>query len=152
MRIFINMILLVTVIGCSKAPVIKEEVIRPIAWVKVESAALEQIRTISGIIVPVETADLSFEVRGKVQGVKVNLGSEVKKGDILASLDKRSFNLALQTSQAEVEKAKASLAESNNEYLRYQKLISQDLVSQSGFDNAKALYESSKSAVDVTLA
>jgi len=84
--------------------------------------------------------------------VKVNLGSEVKKGDILASLDKRSFNLALQTSQAEVEKAKASLAESNNEYLRYQKLISQDLVSQSGFDNAKALYESSKSAVDVTLA
>lgn len=152
MRIIFNAILLITLIGCSEPAVIKQEVIRPIVWTKVELSALDQIRTISGIIASVEMADLSFEVHGKVQEVKVNLGSKVKKGQILASLDKRSFNLALQSAQAEVEQAKASLTETKNEYFRYEKLINQKLVSQSGFDNAKALYEASKSAVDVTLA
>lgn len=152
MRIFINLILLTALIGCSEPAVIKQEVIRPIAWTKVQSSTLEQIRTISGIVASVETANLSFEVHGKVQAVKVNLGSEVKKGQILASLNKRSFDLALQSSQAEVEQAKASLVEAKNKYFRFEKLIEQKLVSQSEFDNAKALYESSKSAVDVTLA
>lgn len=152
MRIFINMIMLITLVGCSEATITQEEVIRPIAWTKVSLSTLEQVRTISGIVAPVETANLSFEVHGKVNSVKVNLGSEVKKGQVLASLDKRNFNLALQSSQAEVEKAKASLSEAKNEYFRYKKLIEQQLVSQSGFDNAKAVYESFKSAVDVTLA
>jgi RND family efflux transporter MFP subunit len=151
MRI-IYLILLLTLIGCSKPVVITQEVIRPIAWTKVELSALEQIRTLSGVVASVETADLSFEVHGKVQEVKVNLGSEVKKGHILASLNKRSFNLALQSSQAEVEQAKASMVEAKNKYFRYEKLINQNLISQSEFDNAKALYQSSKSAVDVTLA
>ena len=152
MRIIINIALLLALIGCSEPIVVKQEVIRPIAWTKVESSSLEQVRTISGIVASVEMANLSFEVHGKVQEVKVNLGSEVKKGHVLASLNKRSFNLALQSSQAEVEQAKASLIEAKNKYFRYEKLINQKLVSQSEFDNAKALYESSKSAVDVTLA
>ena len=152
MRIIFHVFLFIILVGCSEKTVTKQEVIRPIAWTKVTTSTLKQSRIISGIIAPVETANLSFEVFGKIQEVKVSLGSEVKKGQVLASLDKRSFNLALQSVQAEVEKAKASLAEAQNGYLRYQKLIEQKLVSQSGFDNAKALYESSKSAVDVTLA
>ena len=96
MRIIINIALLLALIGCSEPVVVKQEVIRPIAWTKVDSSSLEQVRTISGIVASVEMANLSFEVHGKVQEVQVNLGSEVKKCNDMASLIKRRLNLDLQ--------------------------------------------------------
>lgn len=152
MRILSNVLFILALVGCSEPDTIQQEAVRPIAWTTATTSALEQSRTISGIVAPVETANLSFEVQGKVRDVKVSLGSEVKKGQILALLDKRSFNLAIQSSQAEVEKAKASLAEAKNEYYRHEEMIKRNLISQSEFDNAKAVYESSKSTVDVTVA
>lgn len=41
MRIIFNAILLITLIGCSEPAVIKQEVIRPIVWTKVELSALD---------------------------------------------------------------------------------------------------------------
>ncbi len=152
MRILLNTFILLTLIGCNEAQTKKEDFVRPIAWTKVTASSLEQSRTISGVVMPVETADLSFEVSGKIRDVKVTLGSEVKKGQILALLDTRNFELAIQSSKAEVDKAKAALAETENEYFRYKRMIEKSLISQSEFDNAKATYESSKSSVDVTVA
>lgn len=152
MRIYTCALLLLVLVGCTDSDIKPNENVRPIAWVSVSASPINQRRAISGLVAPIETADLSFEVNGKVKTVHVNLGSEVKKGEVLASLDSRSFELAVQSSRAEVDKAKATLAEAENEYHRYEKMIHQQLVSQSEFDNAKASYESSKSAVDVTLA
>jgi RND family efflux transporter MFP subunit len=126
-----------------------EEVIRPIAWMEVNPSSMNQVRRLSGIVYPVEATNLSFEVGGKVSKVLVKLGGEVKRGDILARLDTRNFNLSLQSSQANLQKANAALAEAKNEFSRYAELSKQGLVSQSGFDNAKAAFESATSAVSL---
>jgi len=129
-----------------------KEAVRPIAWTQVESSNLDQVRRLSGTVKPVESANLSFQVGGKVAGVEVNLGDKVTKGQVLAQLDQRSFKLSLQSAQARLQQAQSALTEASNEYNRYKELSEQGLVSRSGFDNAKAAFESTSSSVNVAKA
>jgi len=152
MRIIFITVIALLLLGCNEKSQSINKPIRPIMWKEVSLSTLEQIRTLSGIVAPVEAAKLSFEVSGKLESIKVNLGDEVKKGQELAHLNQRSFNLAQQSAQAKYQQARASLADAQNSYNRYTKLIKQGVVSQSGFDNAKATYDASKSAVDVAKA
>ena len=147
---FILMTLLL--VGCNKP--VKEiiEPIRPIKWTQVSLSSLEQIRVLSGIVAPVEATKLSFEVSGKIEQINVNLGAHVSKDQPLALLYKRSFNLELQSAKAKYQQSKASFADAKNTYARYQALLKQGVVSQSGFDNAKASYDSNNSAVAVAQA
>ena len=152
MRILLTILLATFLLSCSEQAITTEKVIRPIAWTKVTESSLQQLRTLSGIVAPVEATSLSFEVIGKVQTVDVKLGDTVQKGQILAQLNHRSFELSSQSAQAQLDKANSALVEAKNSFTRFSQLIKQGLVSQSGFDNAKANYESSKSAVGVAQA
>ncbi len=152
MRTFILITFMLILFGCNQPVESSKKIVRPIMWTQVSLSNFEQIRTLSGIVAPVEATKLSFEVSGKIQSIKVNLGDDVSKGQELARLNQRSFILGLQSAQAKYEQAKASLVDAKNSYTRYSKLIKQGVVSQSGFDNAKATYEASKSAVDVAKA
>jgi RND family efflux transporter MFP subunit len=136
-------------IGCNKADVKFKEVTRPIAWQAVSKSSFDQVRRLSGTVYPIESTDLSFEVSGKVDWVKVKLGDAVMRGTQLAQLDQRNFNLNMQSSLANLQQTQAALLEAENEYKRYEELLSQGLVSRSGYDNAKANNDSATSAVNI---
>lgn len=153
MRIFGLLIPLILLLSACKEPAAPfVESLRPIAWIKVQQSSFDQVRRLSGSVQPVEATELSFQVGGKVQWVKVKLGDVVKRGDPLAQLQPRSFNLSQQSSQASLQQARAALREADNEFRRYQELEQQGLVSKSGYDNAKAAYESALSSVDLAVA
>lgn len=152
MRLLLTFILTSFLFSCSEQKISTEIAIRPIAWTKVTESNLQQLRTLSGIVAPVEATSLSFEVVGKVQSVEVKLGDTVQKGDVLAQLNHRSFELSSKSAQAQLDKANSDRVEAENSFTRFSQLIDQGLVSQSGFDNARANFESSKSAVDVAQA
>ncbi len=152
LSITVILFLMLGVNGCSKPPEPFVESIRPIAWVEVQQSSFEQVRRLSGTVQPVEATNLSFQVGGKVEWVKVKLGDVVKKGDSLALLDQRSFQLSQQSSQASLQQAESALREASNEFSRYKELEQQGLVSKSGFDNAKAAFESATSSVNVARA
>ena len=152
MRIIFFIVMSFLFVGCNEAPQTKSKPIRPIMWTEVSLSKLEQIRSLSGIVAPVEATKLSFEVTGKIDSIAVNLGDVVKKDQALASLNQRSFKLGQQSAQAKYQQARASLADAQNTYERYVKLLKQGVVSQSGFDNAKANYDANNSAVDVAKA
>ena len=152
MRIISTLVIALLLFGCNEEAQTSSKPIRPIMWTEVSFSKQEQVRTLSGIVAPVEATKLSFEVSGKLDTIKVNLGDEVKKDQELARLNQRSFKLGQQSAQAKYQQAQANLADSQNDYDRYAKLIKQGVVSQSGFDNAKAKFDASKSAVDVAKA
>ncbi|GAA0810291.1 efflux RND transporter periplasmic adaptor subunit [Colwellia asteriadis] len=152
MRTLSLLVITLLIGGCNEKTTTNNTAVRPIAWTEVTLSTLEQVRVLSGIVAPVEATKLSFEVSGKIEGISVNLGDEVTKGQTLAFLNKRSFTLEQQSAQAKYEQAKVSLADSKSTYARYQQLLKQGVVSQSGFDNAKATFENNKSAVDVAKA
>jgi RND family efflux transporter MFP subunit len=71
---------------------------------------------ISGNIKPVETVDLGFEEGGKIKEIGVEVGAEVKKRDVLASLewddlqsDLEKAKAGVQRNAAEIRQAQASL-------------------------------------------
>jgi multidrug efflux system membrane fusion protein len=143
------MVSLLALSACSEQSKPPPENIRPIAWTEVKSHALTQTRRLAGTTAAVEKASLSFLVGGKVSTVLVKLGQSFKQGDVLATLDQRSFTLNYQSAQAKLEQAKSALSETQNEYQRYKELVAKGLVSQSGFDNAEAAYRSARSNVAV---
>ena len=54
-----------------------------------------------------EQADLDFGVGGRVTSVKVAAGDKVTKGDVLARLDRTSFDAALTSAEAQLDAAQA---------------------------------------------
>ncbi|AWB68893.1 efflux RND transporter periplasmic adaptor subunit [Saccharobesus litoralis] len=148
----LTLLLACFVISCSKQTQPPTEHIRPIDWMRVQATDVKQVRRLSGQLTAVEATHLSFEVSGKVATVFAKLGDKVKKGEQLAQLEQKSFNLSLQSAQARYEQAQASQAEARNTYKRYADLVDKGMVSQSGFDNAKAAFEASNSAVEVAKA
>ena len=91
----------------------------------VEEYTVENTVTATGTIEPVETVEVGTQVSGKVERILVDFNSVVKKGDLLAELDKQTLNQS-------VSRAKASLTSAESQ-LKYAKLA---------YERTKQLYES----------
>jgi RND family efflux transporter MFP subunit len=100
--------------GCSKDGQTKVEAaskakIAPIS-VRVavaETRPLNRAIAVTGSLLPDETVSVSSEVAGRVSEIFADFGQSVRKGDILAELDKREFNLQYERSRAALAQALA---------------------------------------------
>ncbi|MBR4147025.1 MAG: efflux RND transporter periplasmic adaptor subunit [Bacteroidales bacterium] len=86
---------------------------------------VENTVTATGTIEPVETVEVGTQVSGKVEKIYVDFNDVVKKGQLLAELDKLTLNQS-------VSRAKASLTSAESQ-LNYAKLT---------YERTKQLYES----------
>ena len=87
--------------SCGKEEPVKETPIPKIAWMEVKLSGVEQTRKLSGQLNPREGASLSFNGGGYVTDVKVDLGSKVKKGQVLARLSQRDAKSIYLSSQSD---------------------------------------------------
>jgi RND family efflux transporter MFP subunit len=82
------------------------------AAVKVMHLQLEPLAssvTVSGTLAAEEQVTLSFKVTGRVEDLRVDLGSIVRKGDLIARLAPTDFELRLNQSDAALQQARARL-------------------------------------------
>ncbi|MBN1811860.1 MAG: efflux RND transporter periplasmic adaptor subunit [Anaerolineae bacterium] len=77
----------------------------------VERGSLLVAVSASGIIEPQDRVSLTFEQMGLVDEVLVEVGDEVKKGDVLARLDSEQLALQVRQAQASLTSAEAQLAQ-----------------------------------------
>lgn len=91
----------------------------------VSEYTVENTVTATGTIEPVETVDVGTQVSGKVEKIYVDFNDVVKKGQLMAELDKLTLN-------QNVSRAKASLTSAESQ-LNYAKL---------SYERTKQLYES----------
>ncbi len=138
--------------SCSEEEATTKAIPKPIVWIKTQSTDLSQVRRISGVLQATESANLSFEVSGKVESVSVSLGEDVIKGQVLAVLDEASYELTKKSAQGSLQEAQALLIEAQNEYNRQSNLFDKGWVSKSALDNARASMDTAKSAVDIAKA
>ena len=94
--------------GCGK-PAARPEVVRPVRAIKVGDLKAIASREFPGRAKARDEVDLSFQVSGPLVSLPVDVGSQVKKGDVIASIDPRDFQAALDTNQGNLERAKANL-------------------------------------------
>ena len=98
-------------------------------------------RNFPGKLLPSEQSKLAFEIPGKINIINVDIGDEVKKGQILAELDGREASAQLEQAKAKYDLAKQVL-------IRYKDLRSQGHISIQDLDNANSEELITKSQYD----
>lgn len=75
----------------------------------VETRKVDRTISVTGSLHPDETVTVSSEVPGRVSSILVDFGQNVRKGQVLAELDRQELNLALDRSKAALAQALARL-------------------------------------------
>jgi RND family efflux transporter MFP subunit len=76
---------------------------------KSEARRLTQTVTAPGTLAADEQAALSFKVAGRVSEIKVDLGSQARKGQVIATLETTEFKVRLQQAEAALQQARVRL-------------------------------------------
>ncbi len=124
---------------------VKKAPIRSVKVLVVKPEYSFRLREFPGMISANRVAKLRFPVAGFLEKINVNVGQSVKKGEILASLEKKNFIIALNQAKAEINNAQASLQAKKSAYEAKKKLLKRRMISKQEVDAAKADYEAAKS-------
>src|SRR5262245_63839290 len=84
----------------------------PVKQVKLaqsEARRLTQTVTAPGTLAADEQAALSFKVAGRVNEIMIDLGSQVRKGQVIANLETTEFKVRLQQAEAALQQARVRL-------------------------------------------
>ncbi|MCI6339167.1 MAG: efflux RND transporter periplasmic adaptor subunit [Prevotella sp.] len=117
---------------------------------KTEKAAKANIQnsvTATGTIEPVTSVTVGTQVSGIVSKLFVDYNSVVKKGQVIAELDKTNLISELNTSKANLASAQSSLKYETDNYNRYKTLFEKGLVSADEYETAKLSYDKAKQTV-----
>ena len=128
------------------------KIIRPIDTITIGEQAAEQIGKYSGIVAAVESSGLSFQIRGQVESVVVDIGDSVKKGQVLAALDPEPYQLNVNAAEAELATARDNIAKTKAEYERQKRLFEQGAGAENRMEVTEFDYKSAVSAVEVQTA
>ncbi len=110
--------------------------------------------TATGTIEPVNEVTVGTQVSGIVSKIYVDYNSVVKKGQVIAELDKSNLLSQLNTAKSQLSQAQASLksAESDLAYQkanfnRYKALYQKGLISANDYESARLSYQTSSQTV-----
>jgi multidrug efflux system membrane fusion protein len=113
---------------------------RPVLVVHPGGGAGTAFTAYAGEIRAREESALAFRVGGNLVRRAVDVGDQVKRGQLLAELDPGDLRLQAQAVQAQVAAAEAELARAAADRARYATLAQQQLVSRSALDAQNAAY------------
>lgn len=128
-------------------------------WVveQVDRGPITQTVTATGIVNPVESVQVGTYVSGPIQEILVDFNSPVTKGQLLARIDPRPFQVKVQAAEADLANARAALAKAKADRSlrdqtlgRARRLAGQGIVAQSELD--AAVSEAQGAAAQQTLA
>lgn len=100
----------------------------------------------------IEAVDVRARVSGYLEEVHFEDGADVKKGDLLFTIDRRPFDAALAAAQGELAETKATLAQARKERARAEQLIDIGGVSQEELDALAAAAARAEAALEATKA
>lgn len=113
----------------------------------VASANIQNSITATGTIEPVTSVTVGTQVSGIVSKLFVDYNSVVKKGQVIAELDKTNLMSQLNTAKTQLATAQSQLNYQTANYKRYKTLFEKGLVAADDFDNAKLSYTQAKEQV-----
>ena len=116
---------------------------------QVEPGDISTTITATGTIEPVKTVDVGTQVSGIVKRLYVDYNSVVKRGQVIAELDRTNLQSDLSSMQAHLRSAQIELDYQKKNYARYAELKQKDLVSMSEYDVALENYRKAQENVRI---
>jgi HlyD family secretion protein len=104
----------------------------------VEPSAGTPILTASGYVVARREAVVSSKIQGRLSDLRVEEGSEVKKGDVLARLESNDYEATVERARAAVQRAEADLAEQQRQLRVATELAKESVLSEDERDAARS--------------
>ncbi len=132
--------------------------------VRYETARAEKGRisakvTATGTVSALVTVQVGSQVSGRIESLRADFGTKVKKGELIASIDPQLFRAALLQARANlssagaaVEKAKVQALDAKRQWDRAQSLVKQKLIAQADADTAEANSKAADAQVSVSVA
>ena len=117
---------------------------------KVERTDIQSSITATGTIEPVTSVTVGTQVSGIVSHLYVDYNSVVKKGQVIAELDRTNLTSELNTARANLASAQSTLNFELANYERYKTLFDKGLVSANDFETAKLSYLKAKEQVNTS--
>jgi HlyD family secretion protein len=102
----------------------------------------------AGEITPAEQVSVRPEVNGLIDRLPVDIGDEVKKGEMLFTLDDKQLKNEQAANITEIERAKLQVEQAERNYKRAQELFHNNLIAQELYENAKTEFDLAKNALE----
>lgn len=118
----------------------------PVTAEEVKRQAFEEWVNLSGTVTPLNVVTVRSRVDGELQKVHFKEGQTVKAGDLLAEIDPRPFQVALDQAQGALARDQALHDNARADLVRYETLLKQDSISKQQVDTQASLvrqYEAS---------
>ena len=135
---------IVALAGCSKE-VERVDDIRPVRTMTVAPAGGQSVVELAGEVVPRYESRIGFRVGGKIIARKVEVGSVVRRGQVLMQLDPADLQLSQAQARAAVAAAESNLTLAKAELDRYRELREKNFVSQAVLDAKEAAHKAALS-------
>ena len=114
---------------------------------KVVTIDIHTTITATGTIEPVTSVTVGTQVSGIVAHLYVDYNSVVRKGQVIAELDKTNLISELNTAKANLNSVQSSLNYQSANFNRYKTLYEKGLVSADDFENARLAYQQANQQV-----
>ena len=114
---------------------------------KIEKQDIHTSITATGTIEPVTSVTVGTQVSGIVAKLYVDYNSVVKKGQVIAELDKTNLISELNRAKADLSSAQSTLNYETANFKRYQTLFDKGLVSANDYENAQLTYDKARQTV-----
>ena len=117
---------------------------------KVEMGKVQTSITATGTIEPVTSVTVGTQVSGIVSHLYVDYNSIVKKGQVIAELDRTNLISELNTAKANLTSAQSTANYELSNYNRYKTLYDKGLVSADEYESALLSYQKAKEQVNTS--
>jgi len=125
-----------------EAPVERAEVARPIKMISIGEGAGNRTLEVPGSVSAAQSADLSFEVSGRMLARIVEEGQIVEAGEVVAKLDARDYVAQWDGARARRDTAKA-------DYDRYTKAFENNAVTEQQVSRSKGHFDITQAELDI---
>ena len=144
--------------GEEEKPMVAESV-RPVRFAKIIKTNTSSSNTFSGISQSSKEAKLSFKVAGTVNSLRVKVGDQVRRGQVIATLDAIDYSIEsdravaqLKNAETQVKAAKTQRVATKSTYERVEKLYENNSIPLSEYEQAKASYDAAVSQYEAAQA
>ncbi|MBP2448179.1 efflux RND transporter periplasmic adaptor subunit [Rhizobium leguminosarum] len=136
----------VLISSCTRQEDNKEEAPRPVLSMTVKQTPATSL-SLTGTVEPTIETELGFRILGRMIARNVNVGDVVKKGDIVAAIDPVALELAVRSSQSDVENSDAQLRNAVTTEQRQRALVESRSGTEASLEEAEQARRSATAAV-----
>ncbi len=126
--------------GASDAPV-------PVTVVAVEQKDVPVYLSALGTVQALNTVTINAQVSGQLKSINFKEGQEVKAGQLIAEIDPRTFQAALDQAAAKKKQDEAQLSASRSTLARFEELIKKNFVAAQDLENQRQLVRQQEALV-----